>query len=97
MSSSNINIRVNSQLKKEAEELFKDLGLSMSSAINLFLKTSVNCDGIPFEISRKKPNSDTLAALLEVQEFEKHPEKYKTYSSFKEALEDLDTNEDISN
>ena len=52
MASSNLNIRVEEDLKKKAEELFKDLGLSMSAAINVFLKTAVNYGGIPFEVKR---------------------------------------------
>lgn len=52
MASSNLNIRVDERLKKQAEELFKDLGLSMSSAITVFLKTAVNYGGIPFEVKK---------------------------------------------
>ena len=52
MASSNLNIRVDDSLKKQSEELFKDLGLSMSSAITVFLRTSVNYGGIPFEVKK---------------------------------------------
>ena len=46
----NINIRIDDDLKKEAETLFNDLGLNMTTAIGLFLKQCVFCQGIPFEI-----------------------------------------------
>ena len=46
----NINIRIDEDLKKDAEALFNDLGLSMTTAINLFLKQCVLCQGIPFEL-----------------------------------------------
>ena len=52
MASTNLNIRVDEDLKKQADELFKDLGLSMSSAITVFLKTSINYGGIPFEVKK---------------------------------------------
>lgn len=52
--STNINVRVDAELKQQAEELFDDLGLSLSSAITLFLKSAVSHEGIPFEIRRSK-------------------------------------------
>ena len=59
MATTNITFRIDSDLKKEAEELFGDFGLSMSSAFVMFLKQSVWERKIPFEISRspqsKKP------------------------------------------
>ena len=52
----NINVKVDEELKKDADKLFCDLGLNMSTAITMFLKSAVNNDGIPFEIKRKEPN-----------------------------------------
>lgn len=92
MATTNINIRVDSELKQSAEELFNDLGLNMSSAITMFLKSAVSYDGIPFELKRNSPNTKTKAALSEYEEMKKNPEKYKRYNSFdeivKEVLED---------
>lgn len=51
--STNLNIRLDDELKKEAERLFTDIGLSMTAAITLFLKQSVSNGGIPFEIRRR--------------------------------------------
>lgn len=90
MSTTNINIRVDNELKKEAESLFDDLGLTMSSAINMFLKSAVANDGIPFTISRKKLNSTTKAALAEYDEMKKNPSKYKRYDSFAEILKEVE-------
>lgn len=89
MATTNINVRVDSLLKKEAESLFSDLGLNMSSAITLFLKSAISSNGIPFEIKRRKPNAETLAALAEYEEMKKNPEKYKRYDSFQEALDEV--------
>ena len=88
MSTTNINIRVDAELKKSAEELFNDLGLNLTSAITLFLKSSVNNDGIPFEIKRT-PNAETRAALAEYEEMRKNPSLYKRYKSFNEMLDEV--------
>lgn len=63
MSTTNINIRVNAELKKDAELLFADLGLNMSTAITMFLKSAVNHNGIPFEIKRVVREPLTLGAM----------------------------------
>ena len=65
MATTNINIRVDSELKQSAEELFNDLGLNMSSAITIFLKSVVSYDGIPFEIKRNALNTKTKIELSE--------------------------------
>lgn len=56
----NINIRIDDNLKKEAETLFSDLGLNMTTAISLFLKQCVLRQGIPFEIKRPAESTDSL-------------------------------------
>ncbi len=85
-----LNVRVDENLKKEANELFADLGLDMSTAINMFLRQSVIRNALPFEVVREVPNAETLAAIKEVQEMKAHPEKYKGYTDidamFKELL-----------
>ena len=55
-----INIQVDSNVKKEATMVLTDLGLSMSSAINLFLKQVIKKNGIPFEITNVAPNKKIL-------------------------------------
>lgn len=49
----NVNIRMDEELKKQAEQLFSDLGLNMTTAVNVFIRQAVNYGGIPFEIIRK--------------------------------------------
>ena len=65
MSTTNISIRVNTELKKSAEVLFADLGLNMSTAITMFLKSAVNHNGIPFEIKRVTREPLALGAMTE--------------------------------
>lgn len=89
MATTNINVRVDSELKQEAEKLFHDLGLNMSSAITIFLKTSISHDGIPFEVKRLSPNADTKAALAEYDAMKNRPDEYKRYASFDDVLDEL--------
>ena len=63
MANANINVRVDAELKRSAEILFEDLGLTMSSAITIFLKSAVKHEGFPFEIRRYAPNAETGATF----------------------------------
>lgn len=87
--SSNINVRIDAKLKKDAEKLFSDLGLTMSSAITLFLRSAVNNDGIPFEIKRVQLNRISEQALAEYDEMKRNPSAYKRYANFKELEDEL--------
>ena len=89
MATTNINVRVDTELKKSAENLFDDLGLNMTTAITMFLKSEVSNDGIPFEVKRKAPNKETKLALAESEEMKNHPDKYKRYGSFDEVLDEV--------
>jgi len=91
----NINIRVDEELKKQANELFEYFGMSLSQAITLFLKQAVNTSSIPFEIKKPEYSKDLIEALAEAEEMEKHPEKYKTYHSIEELMEDLEEDETV--
>jgi len=84
-----INIRIEPSLKEQVEETLDYLGLTMSEAINLFLKQVVINDGIPFEIKKPKYNRKTRKAMKEAEKISKHPEKYKQFNNFEELWEDL--------
>ena len=86
---SNINIRVNDDLKKQASDLFEYFGMSLSQAITLFLKQAVNTSSIPFEIKAPQFSDEMMESINEADEMKKHPEKYKTYTSVEELVEDL--------
>ena len=60
-----IQTRVNDELKHQADALFKDMGLSTTDAVRLFLTQCVNLGGLPFTPTGKKPNAQTLEALEE--------------------------------
>jgi DNA-damage-inducible protein J len=50
----NVNIRIDENLKKEAEQLFADLGMNMTTAVNVFIRQAINRGGLPFEVVRKE-------------------------------------------
>lgn len=82
-------IRIEEDVKKQAMELFNQLGIDMSSAVNMFLRQSIMRGGLPFsvEIPRYKP--EVLEAMEEAKRISRDPNT-KRYSSFAEALEDID-------
>ena len=82
-------IRIEEDVKKQAMELFNQLGIDMSSAVNMFLRQSIMRGGLPFsvEIPRYKP--EVLEAMEEARRISRDPNT-KRYSSFAEALEDID-------
>lgn len=55
MANTTINIRTDPEVKAAAEQLFDELGLNLSSAINLFLRQAIRTGGIPFDIKTNKP------------------------------------------
>ena len=63
MKNVNVTFRVDENLKAQADALFADLGMSLSTAFNIFLRQSVREQQIPFAISRNIPNAVTLAAM----------------------------------
>ena len=87
----NLNVRVDSTLKKESDMLFKDLGLNMSTAINMFLTQCVKTSIIPFNISEPKPSRQLKRALKEAERIAKHPERYKSYDNIDDLFKDLDS------
>lgn len=90
MATTNITIRMDEELKKQAEELFSDLGLSMTTAFIAFTKQSVREQRIPFNLSRNIPNAATLEAIAEGERMVNDPSA-KRFSSVQELFEDLNS------
>ena len=82
-------VRIDEELKKQSMELFAQLGIDMSSAMNMFLKQCVMRGGLPFAVEIPQYRSEVLEAMEEARRISKDPNT-KRYSSFAEALEDLD-------
>lgn len=89
MANVNVTIRMNEQLRKEAAELFDDLGISLNQAITIFVKQAVREQRIPFEIYREIPNKETLEAIKEADEIESGKIEAKKYHNVDELFDDI--------
>ena len=84
-----MTIRMNLEVKRQAQKIFADLGMDMTTAINVFLRQAIAYQGFPFEIRITVPNSETLAAIREVEEMKKDPTKGKSYTDVDEMMKEL--------
>jgi DNA-damage-inducible protein J len=87
MGNINVTIRMDKELKQEAEELFADFGIGLSAAITMFFKQAVREQSIPFKVTRNY-NEETIMAIEEAKQIKNNPD-IKKYATFKEALEDV--------
>ena len=85
MPSTSMNISMDSDIKNQAEQLFSELGMNMTTAVNIFLRQSVRQQRIPFELKLDVPNAETRAAMEEAERLIKNG-KGKQYSSAKELF-----------
>ena len=88
----NMSFRVDRELKKQADSLFKNLGLNTSVALNMFLTQSVREQAIPFTTTMEpnKPNKKLIKALKEAEKIEKGIIKAKRYNNIDELFGDLE-------
>jgi DNA-damage-inducible protein J len=90
MAQTNINIRMDEKLKQEFDRLCNELGLNMTAAFNIFARTVVRQNGIPFPIALDTPNSQTLAAIDDVN---LRRNLSGPFNSVKELMEDLNADD----
>ena len=83
-STTNISIRMDSDLKAKADALFGELGMNLSTAFNVFVRQSLREGRIPFDISLNQPNKETIAAMLEAED-----PSVKGYNDLDELFADL--------
>ena len=88
MATTNVSIRMDTELKAQADELFAELGMNLSTAFNVFVRQSLREGGIPFEIRTDGPNKETIAAMLEAENIAKDP-NVKGYTDLDEMFADL--------
>ena len=88
-----MNLRIEPEIKANAEELFGSLGLTVTDAVNVFLRQSLMRGGFPFEVVRYKPNAVTQAAILEAEQLLNDPTA-KTFTSMDDLRADLLSDED---
>ena len=90
MATVNMSIRMDKELKKQADAMLSDMGLNMTTAMNMFLRQVVRQGRIPFEIATDIPNAETVAAIKEMDDMLSGKIPAKRYSSTKELFEDLE-------
>ena len=86
MAQTNVNIRMDEATKAAFEKFCKEIGLSVSTAFNIFAKTVVREQRIPFELTTEVPNSATLSAI---ESAEKGEDVYGPFDSVDELMESL--------
>lgn len=84
----NISIRMDTELKAQADILFSELGMNLTTAFNIFVRQSLREGSIPFKISIEQPNKKTVAAMLEAKRIAKDP-SVKGYNDLDELFDDL--------
>lgn len=84
-----INVRIDKKTKQDSKKVLESIGLDLSSAIRIFLKTVVKTHSIPFEL--RTENGFTLAEEKElIKEAEEALKNGKTYNNFSELLAEID-------
>ncbi|MBQ8248415.1 MAG: type II toxin-antitoxin system RelB/DinJ family antitoxin [Clostridia bacterium] len=89
MSKVSTNISIDAETKAKAQIMLADLGLDLSTAVNIFLKQMLYEGGIPFSITRDVPNQTTLEAMKEAKEILRFPDRYKKYDDVDSMMEDI--------
>ena len=84
----NLSIRMDADLKKEAEEIFSGFGMNFSTAVNAFARQTVRKQRLPFHIPRRKPSPKLLAAMEEAERIANDP-NVKGFTSMEELIKDL--------
>ena len=85
----NINVRIDKTLKQDAEAVFKKLGITATTAINMFYVQVIRTNRIPFNLIADEPNQETIDAINESVEIDKDPSKHKSFDNVNDLLEDL--------
>lgn len=79
---------MNTELKKQAEALFGELGMNLTTAFNIFIRQSLRQGGIPFTVSLNEPNKETMDAMLEAKRISKDG-SVKGYRDLETLFKDL--------
>lgn len=79
-------IRLDPQVKNDAERIFAQYGMTLSQAVNIFIHQARNVGGWPMDL---RPNAETVAAMEEAERIARDPNR-KTYDNLKELFKELD-------
>ena len=81
-----MTIRTDVDTKKNAQKLFKDLGMDMTTAVNIFFRQALRVNGLPFEVTAEKPNRETEKVLIESAAGRNMSKRYHSVEEVMEAL-----------
>lgn len=84
------NIKIDPELKEQAQDLFESLGMNLTTAVNIFLRQSVREQAIPFRIGEPVPNAETLQAIRDARN---GVGLSRGFTSVKELMEDLNADD----
>ncbi|OON99743.1 MAG: damage-inducible protein J [Epulopiscium sp. Nele67-Bin004] len=84
----NISIRIDRELKSQADLLFNELGMNISTAVNIFIKQALREGKIPFEISLNAPNHETILAMMEAEKIATD-QNVKGYNNLDDLFDEL--------
>lgn len=79
------SVRIDKDIKSQCETIYGELGISLTTAINVFLRQSLRAGGFPFDVRLDRPNQETIAAMMEAERIA-HDANVKKYSDVEEAL-----------
>ena len=85
-----INMRINPEIKSDAEAIFASLGMTLTEAINIFLHKAVMEGGLPFDVRQPRYNAETEAAMREARDIMAGKVKADSYESAAELFAALD-------
>jgi len=87
-----LNIRTDPDVKSQAEQIYQNFGITLTDAVNIFLRKSIMEGGLPFDM--RQPNAATIAAMRETEDILAGRMQARRYTSAKELFDDLDAEED---
>ena len=89
MAQTSVNIRMDAELKKQFEAFCKDVGMTMTTAFNIFARKTVREYRIPFVVGDEHPNVETREAIMEIRKMREDPSIGKAYMDVDEMMRDI--------
>lgn len=89
MALQSINIEIDENLMKQAQELFAGMGMDVTTAVNVFLHQAVREQAIPFRIGEPVHKAIALTASAEVGDMKQNPERHANSSDNDRMMEEL--------
>lgn len=85
MSKTSMSIRLDSEIKEQAQQVFNNLGMDMTTAINIFLRQAIQYQGLPFDV-RLDENRKLLEVLTDLNQNRNMSQSFESVSDLMEDL-----------